>query len=332
MNPEYLRTLTKVRPGDAVDIAAISQDATRMAALDDLDGVEYQLRGDPDNLVLTWKLQEKQIGPDYLRPSLGLYGGGAGDMQFELAVQHVRRWLNPEGGAVAQPVPDRLQLAHRDEPVSATGRRPDPLRGTRVAGTALARRCLQRQRAGRALLLHRHGRESRCRRELRQRRPGDAGILDLQASGGSGYRRRAHAHRVHDGRRLGPDGNIRHAGCGELRDHGIAAGIQYVGSNSALGAGRNWQRIEAAVRKSIPAGKMMLWLTAAGGTDLGSDLPPDQAFSLGGPQSFRGYEPGEIRAREYWTLDSAVLWRIADILPLANQTLYGGIACYRSNT
>ena len=67
-----------------------------------------------------------------------------------------------------------------------------------------------------------------------------------------------------------------------------------------------------------------LWLTAAGGSNLGSALPADRAFSLGGPQSFPGYSPGEVRAERYWTVQGNVLWRVADILPIANQALYGG--------
>ena len=47
VNPEYLRTLTSVHAGDTVDTAAISRDAARMAVVDDLDGVEYKLTGDP---------------------------------------------------------------------------------------------------------------------------------------------------------------------------------------------------------------------------------------------------------------------------------------------
>ena len=47
VNPEYLRTLTTVHAGDTVDTAAISRDAARMAVVDDLDGVEYKLTGDP---------------------------------------------------------------------------------------------------------------------------------------------------------------------------------------------------------------------------------------------------------------------------------------------
>ena len=38
-----------------------------------------------------------------------------------------------------------------------------------------------------------------------------------------------------------------------------------------------------------------LWVTVAGGTALGSDLPADRAFALGGPGSFPGFELGELR-------------------------------------
>ena len=107
--------------------------------------------------------------------------------------------------------------------------------------------------------------------------------------------------------------------------HGVAAAVQFFDSSTDLGAGRNWQRVEAAVRSGFPAGKMMMWFTAAGGSELGSTLPADRAFSLGGPQSFPGYAMGEIRARRYWTADGSFLWHVADILPILSQKLYGGI-------
>jgi len=36
------------------------------------------------------------------------------------------------------------------------------------------------------------------------------------------------------------------------------------------------------------------------------------------------YSPGEVRAGKYWTVQGNVLWRVADILPIANQALYSG--------
>jgi hypothetical protein len=98
VNPQYLRTLTRVHAGDTVDITAISGDAARLAVLDDLDSVEYHFEGNPENPVLVWEPRERQIGPDVLRPSMGIYAAGSGELRFELEAQYVRRWLNGYGG------------------------------------------------------------------------------------------------------------------------------------------------------------------------------------------------------------------------------------------
>lgn len=106
---------------------------------------------------------------------------------------------------------------------------------------------------------------------------------------------------------------------------GLAAELQYFQSDTSLGAQRNWQRIEAAIRKGVPAGKLMLWFTGAGGSELGTTLPADRAFSLGGPQSFPGYAMGAVRTRGYWTVDGDILWHVADIIPILSQSLLGGV-------
>ena len=47
--------------------------------------------------------------------------------------------------------------------------------------------------------------------------------------------------------------------------------------------------------------------------------------TLGGPQSFPGYSPGEVRAGRYWSVQGNLLWRVADILPILNQALFAGL-------
>jgi NTE family protein len=325
VNPEYLRTLTTVRPGDTVDTAAISHDAARMAVVDDLEGVEYKLTGDPGNPVLVWEPKEKQNGPDYLRPSVGLYGAGAGDLQFALAVQHVHRWLNADGGEWR----NRLQFGS-DSLIQTSLYQPLEVAQTFfIEPTLLARRSLED--------VYNDG-----NRVARYQFYDIGGRLDVGINlprntqfrvGYFGSNRRAE---VDIGIPLLPTVNATDAGLAatatyDSREaesfalHGLAAEIQYFRSESSLGAERDWQRIEAAARKGFEAGKMALWFTVAGGTDLGSALPDDRAFSLGGPQSFPGYAPGEIRAHRYWTADGAFLWHVADILPILSQKLYGGI-------
>ena len=326
VNPDYLRTLTSVRAGDTVDIAAIGRDAARMAALDDLDGVDYHLSGDPNNPVLVWEPREKQLGPDYLRPTMGIYGAGAGDLRFELGVQHVRRWLNPYGGQWR----NWLQIGTTTLAETSLYQPLEVAQTFFVEPDAGAQRSLE-------YVYDNYNRVAQYRFiDIGGRF--DVGVnLEPNSQfrvGYFGYRRRAE---VDTGAQLLPTVDATDAGLDasafyDSRDsstfasRGTAAEVQYYLADTSVGATRNWQRIEAAARQMVRSGKMTLVLTAAGGSALGSALPADRAFALGGPQSFPGYAPGEVRARDYWTIDADVLWRVADILPIANSALYGGVS------
>ena len=49
----------------------------------------------------------------------------------------------------------------------------------------------------------------------------------------------------------------------------------------------------------------------------GTDMPFDRMFTLGGPGSFPGFELGELRTRQYWSLSSSYLYKLTDISPAA---------------
>ncbi|HEY1873418.1 MAG TPA: patatin-like phospholipase family protein [Steroidobacteraceae bacterium] len=325
VNAEYLRTLLRVRAGDTVDIAAISRDAARLAVLDDLDSVEYRFEGDPDNPVLVWEPREREIGPDVLRPSMGIYFAGAGELRFELEVQYIRRWLNDYGGQWR----NRLQLGTSTSFTTSLYQPLETAQTFFVEPGALAGRSIEDiyndyRRVAQYFFIDYGGR------------------VDFGANLGSNSQLRAgywadlRRVEVDTGISLLPTGKNTDAGLAasgffDNRDastfasRGTAAQIQYFRSDTGLGAERSWETLEAAARQVMVAGVTTLWLTAAGGTNLGSALPPDRAFSLGGPQSFPGYSPGEVRAGKYWTVQGNFLWRVADILPILNQALYGGL-------
>jgi NTE family protein len=325
VNPEYLRSVTRIHAGDTVDIAAISQDAARLAVLDDLDSVGYRFEGNPDNPVLVWEPRERQIGRDVLRPSVGIYAGGSGELRFELEVQYVRRWLNDYGGQWR----NRVQLGTSS--LFATSLY-QPLETSQiffVEPGALIGRSIE------DIYNDYHRIAQYFFIDL-------GGEVDLGVNLGSNSQLRAgyFADRrrieVDTGTSLLPTGKHTDAGLvasgffdnrdsSTFASRGTAAEIQYVRSDNGLGADRHWETLEAAARQVLRAGVTTLGFTAAGGTDFGSTLPADRAFSLGGPQSFPGYSPGEVRARAYWTVQGNVLWRVADILPIANQALYGGL-------
>jgi NTE family protein len=325
VNPDYLRTLLRIHAGDTVDIAAISRDAARLAVLDDLDNIEYRFEGNPDNPVLVWEPREKQIGPDVLRPSMGVYAGGGGELRFELELQYVRRWLNDYGGQWR----NRMQLGTSTSFTSSLYQPLDTAQTFFVEPGAIAARSIEDiyndyRRIAQYFFIDYGGRV-------------DFGInLGSNSQLRVGYwadRRRVE---VDTGISLLPTGKNTDAGltasgffdnrdASTFASRGTAAQIQYFRSDTGLGAERNWETLEAAARHVIVAGVTTLWLTAAGGSNLGSALPPDRAFSLGGPQSFPGYSPGEVRAGRYWTVQGNFLWRVADILPILNQALYGGL-------
>ena len=107
---------------------------------------------------------------------------------------------------------------------------------------------------------------------------------------------------------------------------GIAAAIEYLYTDDALGGDREWERIEAGVRTAIPMGKHFMWVSLAGGADLGDELPADRAFSLGGPRT-RSRLTSSMRCglAAMRSPMSSFLWRIKELVAVKNQAIYGGL-------
>jgi NTE family protein len=106
---------------------------------------------------------------------------------------------------------------------------------------------------------------------------------------------------------------------------GLAAALRFEKVDDSLGSDRNWERLEAGVRRSISVGKYVTWLSLAGGTDLDSDLPPDRYFSMGGSRVLPGYQHDELRVSDYWIAESSFLRRLKTLSPIKNQAIYAGL-------
>jgi NTE family protein len=63
---------------------------------------------------------------------------------------------------------------------------------------------------------------------------------------------------------------------------------------SALGADDDYQKLQGLWTSAHSFGPHTLQVNAAGGSDLGSDLPPYDAFVLGGPFRLSGYRIGQF--------------------------------------
>jgi NTE family protein len=325
VNPAYLERRARVRAGDLVDKVAISREAQRMSALQDFESVEYELEGNPDEPTLVWLPREKPWGPHYLRFDFGLYASEGGDLAFMVNAKHHRSWLNPLGGEWR----NELQLGYENLLATSFYQPLD-----------LAQRLFVEPR----LFVDRNWEDFFVDgdRVATYRFSQWGGNLDLgvnlatlaQARVGYVYARRHVS--VDTGAPLLPRGDVDDSGLGfeaiyDSRDtpynptRGSAAALEYRRSDSDLGADRDWETVEFGLGTAIPVRDHLLWLALAGGSDLGSALPLDRAFAIGGPGSFPGYELGELRTDSYWLASASYLRKLRDILWVRGQALYGGL-------
>jgi NTE family protein len=328
VNAEYLQSISSIQAGSTVSIDAISQDARRLAALDELESVAYRLEGDAGNTTLVWLPSEASIGKDYLSPSLGLYADGGGDLKFQLGIQHVRRWMNDLGGQWR----NSLEIGY-DSSISSSFYQPfDAAQKYFVEPELLASRSAENifidgdhvatarfvdlggkidlgWNANRTTQLRAGYWASHRRTSIQTGPPDFEEADDLDA--GLGIRAR------YDSR-----------DAASFATQGMSAEIEYFVSDDSLGADRDWQRLEGGARKAIAIGKNLMWLSLAGGGDVGGDLPGDRAFSLGGPRTLAGYQYDEIRVDSYWIAEGSFLWRLKDLVSIKKQAIYGGFGLY----
>ena len=324
VNPEYLKTIATIRPGDNANINNISEDAGRMSALRDLESVGYRLEGDPNAATLVWLPQEVSIGSNVVRPSMGLFADGGGDLKFVLGVQHVRTWLNDRGGQWR----NNLQLGYESMLSTSLYQPFDvPQRFFVEPGLFGGRSVEDVYSDGDNIAVY-HFVDYGGRVDL-------GWNISRSAQLRVGYGAVKREINLQTGTPLLPEGDFTDAGLMisaryDSRDapsfatKGIAAAVEYRMADDSLGADRNWERVEAGFRTALPFGKNVMWLSLAGGADLGNDLPADRAFSLGGPRTLPAFSYDELRAREYWLAQASFLWKLVDLVPVKNQAIYGG--------
>jgi NTE family protein len=328
VNPEYLRTITRLKPGDQVDSMDISNDALRLSALRDFDSVGYRLSDDDGQVTLTWEPHEKTWGPSYLTFDLGFYTSVGGDLAFVLDAQHTRTWINPLGAQWRNDI--QVGYESRAETsfyqplevkqhwfVEPRFRLQQTMEDLYVSGDRLARYTFRDISGGLDF----------------GRNLGD----NTQFRTGYHYTER-HIQRDTGSPLLPEDGSEDSTDAGfaftmthDSRDRGfsatrgVAAAVEYQIMDKSLGGKRDWQRGEAAIATTLSIGKNLISTTLAGGTNFGADLPFDRLFTLGGPSSFAGYELGEVRAQEYASFTASYLHKLTDLMSLRGEAIYAGL-------
>jgi NTE family protein len=326
VNPQYLNQLAGIKPGDTVTTETLSQSVERMAAVEDIDSVSYELTGDPDHATLEWLPYEKSWAPDYIKVDLGMYASTSGDdRSFALYLQHDRTWINSLGAQWR----NEIQFG-TSQFLSTSFYQPlDVAQRFFVEPKAFGNQVFEN--------VFYDG------NDVARYQFGDlGGRLDFGVNLGNvaqvrvGYLATQRSAEVETGSPLLPQLHVRDAGIAtsavlDTRDtpfgatRGVVAELEYFKSDAAFGAQRDWQRAEFGVGFALPFRSDILRVAVAGGSNLGSNLPADRLFTLGGPVSLAGEELDALRVAGYWTLSASYLWQIKDIFALRGQALYAGV-------
>ncbi len=299
-NPEVLRALVESRHGEPLSEEKLGADLRRIYGRGDFESISYHLRGGgagPRALVI--EPREKSWGPDYFRFGLGLASDFQSDSQFNLLAQYRRTWLNRLGGewlTEAQLGQDTHLFSEFYQPLNEAGRwfvAPFVDVGQRTRGVFA-------------------GEDKVADYQVRY---GIAGVDAGAVLGTWGHVRlgpvwsRIDA-KVDTGSPLLPSIKETTAGMraalfidqadhAYFPTHGFAAGGSAYAALESFGSAVDYRRLEGFVRGMRTWGPHTFHAFAAGGTDLGSDMPAYEAFTLGGPLRLSGYRISQFAGREF---------------------------------
>jgi NTE family protein len=290
-NSEVLAALIESKPGEELVEAKLNADLRRIYGRGDFEAVNYSIERDNagGSPALVINVREKEIGPDYLRFGLALASDFQGDAYFNALVQYRRTWLNKFGAewlAEAQVGQNTYLFTEFYQPVEERGRffvAPYASLGQYTRGVFV-------------------GADRVAEYQVRQ----GLGGLDLGAALGTwGEARLGPVWRsidayVDTGSPALPDVKVNSSGVrfrlfGDRLDtayfarSGASLRVNAFEALTALGADEGYRRLDAIWTGAHSFGAHTINATLAGGTDLGSGLPPYDAFLLGGPFRLSGY-------------------------------------------
>jgi NTE family protein len=328
VDERYVRTKLGLKSGSIVDQRLLSDRVDDVYALDEFDRVEYALTGDPDRPALEVMAYEKPWGPNLIRFDVGLQVTSDSETAFILGGDYVRSGLNAFGGEVhgvlafGRTSTAKLSLYQPVERQRRLFIEPGLSASRSIEDIYVDDDAVARFKFSEAFGTLEIGQVFGNRAEFR------AGIV-------SGLReaRRDIAVDVFPDRIEEGYGGWTLGATYDTRDRvtvptrGWLARARYFNSDEGLGSepGVEYSRLDGLIAHTLPLWDDVVELTLMGGTSFGNELPIYDLFSLGGPNSFPGFNIGEQRGEEYWAGNARYLHKVADISPLFGQALYVGL-------
>ncbi len=298
-NPEVLRALVETKPGEQLSEEKLGHDLRRIYGRDDFESIGYRVGGDTGPRALIIEPKEKSWGPDYLRFGLGLQSDFQGDNQFNALVEYRKTWLNRLGGEWTT----QVQIGQNTylstefyQPVEASGRwfvAPYGVIGQQTRSVFA-------------------GDEKVADFLVKSAQVGLSGgaVLGTWGQVGIGPVWTHVNAKVDTGPAVLPSVSENTSGIRarlfvDQLDHawfptdGIGASGSAYAALTAFGSAQSYQRLEGTFRWVKSWGEHTVQVGAAGGTDLGSNMPAYESFTLGGPLHLSGYRINQFAGRQF---------------------------------
>jgi len=298
-NPEVLRALVETKPGEQLSEEKLGHDLRRVYGRDDFESIGYRIGGDAGPRALVIEPKEKSWGPDYLRFGLGLASDFQGDNQFNALVEYRKTWLNQLGAEWTT----QVQIGQNTylstewyQPVEASGRwfvAPyasvgQQTRSIFTGDEKVAEYLVKSAQVGLSggAVLGTWGQFGIGPVWTHVNASVDTGpsVLPSISENTSGIRARLFVDQVD------------HAW---FPNDGIAGTGSAYAALTSLGSARSYQRLEGNLRWAKSWGSHIVQAGLSGGTDLGSDMPAYESFTLGGPLHLSGYRINQFAGRQF---------------------------------
>jgi NTE family protein len=293
-NENVLRSLVQTRPREPMSEETIGADLRRIYGRGDFEGVDYRIMEEPGRRILLIEPREKSWGPNYLRFGLGFATDFRSDNPFNVLASYRKTWLNRLGGewlTEAQVGSDPRLFTEWYQPVHEAGRYfvapyasiGQSTRGIFLNEDRIAEYGIVEGRLGldAGVSVSTWG-ESRLgllwRRVDASVETGSPVLPDLKETT-AGIRARLLADQMD------------HAWFPRAGHRAIVSAYQ---ATRRVGSDRSYRRLEGELSVATSRGPHTLNFSVAAGTDLGTNLPAYEAFSLGGPLRLSGFRIGEI--------------------------------------
>lgn len=297
-NPEVLRSLVESKPGEPLTLDTVNSDLRRIYGRGDFESVDYRIDQGPGGRAMIITPREKEWGPDYLRFGLGLASDFQGDNNFNILVQYRKTWMNRLGGEWLNEMQigqNSYLLSQFIQPLSENGR-------YFVAPYAKIGQSSRNVFVNDQKIAEYEGRESQFGL--------DAGVtLDVLGEARLGAVWRRVNAKVDTGPPVLPEINENTAGPRAIflidqlnhaffpRQGYRAAGSAYL-ADSSFGSDSDYKRIEGQITGVKSWGAHTVNVLLSGGSNLGTNMPAYETFTLGGPLKLSGYRINEFSGRE----------------------------------